>query len=364
MTLSISDMLSDQYEFCYLIPSEGMLSEELNRRNIPFVLMGDQSLPPGVKGKRVAFRYAWLSIKNILKSIGVIRKYKPDILYCPGPAALPWSAFCGQLTRKPVVWHLHHIFLDGTTRKLLNLCGRWKAVKKVLAVSNCVGNQLYNEIAHQKTVVLYNPVDYEKYSSGNSEKIKNEIEDILNQTCADTKCIIGHVALIQRSKRQDFVLDVLAKLSQSGANPIGVFAGEVREQEYYDELIEKVKMLNLEHQVVFLGRRNDIPDLLQFFSVLIIPSTEGFPLAGLEASSSGTPVVACNVAGAEEFVQVSGGGLCFKENDEVDAMRTIIAAINQNETIVESGKAFSFRCNENEYKNRIVDVFETVTRRQ
>ena len=97
MTLTVMDMLSDKFEFCCLIPTEGMMSEELKKRNIPYVLMGDQTLPTGVKGKQVIFRYGWMSVKNVWKSLGVIRKYKPDILYAPGPAALPWSAVCGTL---------------------------------------------------------------------------------------------------------------------------------------------------------------------------------------------------------------------------------------------------------------------------
>ena len=146
MTLTILDMLSDQYEFCCLIPKEGMLSEELKKRNISYVLMGDQTLPTGVKGKQVIFRYGWMSLKNIWKSWRIIRKYKPDMLYCPGPAALPWSAICGILTGKPVIWHLHHIFLDGATKKLLNICGKFKSIKKIIAVSNCVGDQIVRKL--------------------------------------------------------------------------------------------------------------------------------------------------------------------------------------------------------------------------
>lgn len=182
MTLTVLDMLSDQYEFCCLIPAEGMLSQELQQRNIPYVLMGDQSLPTGVKGKQVLFRYAWMSVKNVWKSLKAIWKYKPEILYCPGPAALPWSAVCGMITRKPVVWHLHHIFLDGATKKLLNICGKWKCVKKVIAVSNCVGEQLIAPSAHEKVEVLYNPVDVQKYSNGHPERILEEIETKLNRT--------------------------------------------------------------------------------------------------------------------------------------------------------------------------------------
>lgn len=181
MTLTVLDMLSDQYEFCCLIPSEGMLSEELKKRNISYVLMGDQTLPTGVKGKQVIFRYGWMSVKNVCKSLNQIRKYKPDILYCPGPAALPWSAVCGSLAGKPVIWHLHHIFLDGATKKLLNVCGKWKSVRKIIAVSNCVGDQIQNEKAHQKVEVLYNPVDVQKYANGNPDKILAEVETALGR---------------------------------------------------------------------------------------------------------------------------------------------------------------------------------------
>lgn len=181
MTLTIMDMLADKYEFCCLIPAKGMMSEELKKRNIPYVLMGDQTLPTGVKGKQVIFKYGLMSVKSVWKSLGVIRKYKPDILYAPGPAALPWSAVCGTLTRKPVIWHLHHIFLDGTTKKLLNVCGRWKSIREIIAVSNCVGDQIANEKAHEKVNVLYNPVDVEKYANGSPDQILTEVENALGR---------------------------------------------------------------------------------------------------------------------------------------------------------------------------------------
>ena len=87
MTLTVMDMLSDKFEFCCLIPAEGMMSEELKKRSIPYVLMGDQTLPTGVKEKQVIFRYGWMSVKNVWKSLGVIRKYKPAL----APYLLRWS---------------------------------------------------------------------------------------------------------------------------------------------------------------------------------------------------------------------------------------------------------------------------------
>lgn len=340
MTLTVMDMLSDKFDFCCLIPAEGMMSEELKKRNIPYILMGDQTLPTGVKGKQVIFRYGWMSVKNIWKSLGVIRRYKPDILYAPGPAALPWSAVCGTLTHKPVIWHLHHIFLDGATKKLLNLCGRWKAVREIIAVSNCVGDQIVNEDAHGKIRVLYNPVDVEKYSNGSSSRIAEKLKNEYNFEVAG-RLALGHVALIQRSKRQDFVLKVIKRLQEEGKDVVGLFAGEVREDDYLKELKESVLEMDIEDNVLFLGRRSDIPDLLKTLDILMIPSFEGFPLAGLEAAAAGVPVVACDTAGAKEFINVSGDGMSFKEDNVEAAVSAVHKVMQSKKEMVSSGIKFA-----------------------
>lgn len=176
MTLAVMEMLAQEYTFCCLTPAEGMLSAELKKRGIPYRLMGDQTLPAGVKGKRGIARYGWLSVVNIRKSMAAIQAYQPDLLYAPGPAALPWSAVCGALSGRPVIWHLHHVFLDGAARKLLNLCGGWKTVKQIIAVSHCVGDQITHPKARRKVKVLYNPVDLKKYAGGDAARIRAELE--------------------------------------------------------------------------------------------------------------------------------------------------------------------------------------------
>ena len=38
--------------------------------------------------------------------------------------------------------------------------------------------------------------------------------------------VIGHIALIQRSKKQWFTLDLIKALQKKGYNAVGIFAGE------------------------------------------------------------------------------------------------------------------------------------------
>lgn len=367
MTLTVMDLLKDSYEFFCLIPRKGNLSEELDKRNIPYALMGDQSMPNGVKGKQVIFRYVWLSAKNVIKSLKYILAIKPDVLYAPGPAALPWSALCGMLARKPVIWHLHHNFLDGATKRLLNLCSGWSAVKKIISVSQCVGEQITNAAAHGKLVVIYNPVDADKYANGNPTTINELIVNRLGNASWDrskARIVIGHVGLIQRSKHQEFVLDVIADLRRQGYDAIGVFPGEIREMDYKDELEQKCKNLALQHSVMFLGRRTDIPDILRNLDVLIIPSTEGFPLAGLEAAAAGVPVVACNVAGAAEFIKESCAGRIYPVENIPEACDAIKVVLQNCDDFKSNGRSFARRCSYTAYKSSVIDVFNRAVKEE
>ena len=45
MTLSVMDLLKDEYSFYCLLPEKGPLADELDNRGIPYFLMGNQTMP-------------------------------------------------------------------------------------------------------------------------------------------------------------------------------------------------------------------------------------------------------------------------------------------------------------------------------
>ena len=171
--------------------------------------------------------------------------------------------------------------------------------------------------------------------------------------------VIGHVALIQRSKKQWFTLELLKALREKGYDAVGVFAGECRDSEYMDELNQSVEQYGLKGQVVFLGRRSDIPDLLKIIDMLIIPSAfEGFPLAGLEAAAAGVPVIACNTEGAEEFVHVSKDGVTFKEDDIACAIEAVKNVMQYARKYSKFGMEFAGTMSLSKYRERIGEIFD------
>lgn len=173
--------------------------------------------------------------------------------------------------------------------------------------------------------------------------------------------VIGHIALIQRSKKQWFTIELLKKLRAEGYDAVGVFAGECREPEYMKELDQKVEQYGLKESVTFLGRRNDIPNLLKMIDMLIIPSAfEGFPLAGLEAAAAGVPVIACDAAGAKEFIQVSKDGLTFKEDDVNSAVVAVEGIMKDRKTFQKAGEYFAAEMGNEKYALRLEQIFSVI----
>ncbi len=362
MTLQVMDLLKDEYEFICLIPDKGLLSDALDERGIPYVLLGDQSMPTGVKGKSVIFRYAALSLKCVWKSLAAIRKHKPDILYAPGPAALPWSAICGSLTHKPVVWHLHHIFLDGATKKLLNICSKWKTVKKIIAVSNVVGEQIADAQAHKKVEVIYNPVDVEKYSSGNPENVYREIEELSGNKWkfGGGVLLILQIAVITRTKRQDLLIDTIHSLTQKGVSAIGLIVGNTVSEDdeiYQCSLKEKMAAMGMTETVFFLGRRDDVPDLLSIADYVFVPSEEGLSLAAMEAMCAKVDVISNKNGGAYELLSLAGCGILYEKDATSDEIADCIISSQANAERVNNGYVFCSQQTKAHYTKKISSVF-------
>lgn len=74
------------------------------------------------------------------------------------------------------------------------------------------------------------------------------------------------------------------------------------------------KSLGVQDRILFLGIRNDVPDLLQYADVCVLSSKyEGFGLAIVEGMAAGKPAVASDVEGLREIV--NGYGLLFPQGD-------------------------------------------------
>ena len=96
-----------------------------------------------------------------------------------------------------------------------------------------------------------------------------------------------------------------------------VLAGEGPERA---RLEADAETLGIRDRVVFLGRRDDVPELLGASDAFVLPSLyEGTSLSVLEAMAAGCPVVASAIPGTDELVVDGESGLLVPPGD-VDAL--------------------------------------------
>ena len=355
MTLRAIDLLREGCDFFCLLPGEGKLAEELRRREIPCAFLGDTALPAGRKNLRAALRYARMSARVLCKSLRQMKKFMPDLLYAPGPAALPWSALCGSLFRRPVIWHLHHNFLDSGTKRLLNFCAGWKSVRSIIVVSACVGSQIPD--AQDKLHLLYNPIDVESYKNGDSAPVLRELG-----MDARRPFLLGQIAAIQRSKRQEELLHILAEFRRRGIPSAALFAGAPREADYMEELVNLAEELRIRENVYFLGHRSDIANLLKAMDALLIPSEEGLPLAALEAMAAGCPIVARDCGGSHELLTAAGCGKLYRTGASAAEIADMLLQ-PVDASALASGAAFCRAHSPARYGEALRTIFEEVGRR-
>lgn len=93
--------------------------------------------------------------------------------------------------------------------------------------------------------------------------------------------------------------------------------------DYAIVLKQKVKELDKENQILFLGKYNDVRPFLAQADLYIIPSQkEGMPMALVEAMSMGVPVLGSDISGIN-FVLKDFPELLFKAGNITDLARQI-----------------------------------------
>lgn len=151
------------------------------------------------------------------------------------------------------------------------------------------------------------------------------------------RTIITNISAIEHIKGIDTILQALALLRQREIEVVFAHIGGLRsntleQQKYADSLKQLAVELGVEDNVVWLGRRSDVQDILPMADVYVHPSrSEGLGSALLEASVAGLPLVGSRVGGIPEIVQHGVNGLLVDaDNAEqlADAIEQVLTSKN------------------------------------
>jgi len=179
----------------------------------------------------------------------------------------------------------------------------FKRVDSLLSVSSELAAEMTERYLIKRDItVIRNGVDTNKFFPSSPEI------SFRNSLGLDEKdFVVGSVARLDRGKNFDnFIRDFLIIQNQN-QNVRLVIAGDGPE---FINLKNLIVENNAHRQIILLGNRNDIPEILRIFDAFVLPSlSEGLSNVLLEAMATGLPLIAYNVGGNSELIDAEGGFL-------------------------------------------------------
>lgn len=159
-----------------------------------------------------------------------------------------------------------------------------KYANKFFTCSEKSADYLFPNVERSKIHYIRNSIDLEKFKFNNEIRVKKKKDLGLE----DFK-IIGHVGNFLYPKNHKFIINLFEQLLKCNKQYKLVLCGG---NGNIEEIKQLVKSKNLSENVLFLGNREDVNELLNIFDVFILPSIyEGLPVSTIEAQVNGLPVI-------------------------------------------------------------------------
>ncbi|NPE28858.1 glycosyltransferase family 4 protein [Methanococcoides sp. SA1] len=297
----------------------------------------DQLQKNGIKSVSIDNVENWKTIFNAKKLSNLIDDHNIDIIQCQGIYHLTLNRIAKLFSKKKpkTVTYVHayahrnwysNIFLY-STNPLLN---RWSDL--IFAVSKQTKDTLLRTgIDVEKTVVVYNSLNIKKVKDmleeENLDDFKNTLDIIKNN-----KSIIFASASLTQKKGHLVLIHAAKKVINQFPGAYFILSGV---GEYKDELSKIINELNIEKNILFIGRINysSLIKLMKHADVAAVPSyAETFCHALVEPMLVGTPSISTPVGIAEEIIVDGKTGYIVPIGDHEKLADRIIALI-QNESL-------------------------------
>lgn len=144
------------------------------------------------------------------------------------------------------------------------------------------GDQAFND---GKVTLINNAIEIEKFTF-NKQK-RNLLREKLE---LENNFVIGHIGRFDYQKNHLFLLDIFYETLKQVPNAKLLLIGDGHLKE---KIITKIKQLDIEDNIVMMGVRSDIKDLLNVFDLFILPSLfEGLGIVLIEAQANGLKCIA------------------------------------------------------------------------
>lgn len=275
--------------------------------------------------------YAALNLRDIVR---LCRIEHAGVMHCHLSDAEFLGILAGRFARVPrVVTTVHYpdllpprhrISIRNFFRKALTRL-LYRHVNMVVAVSDEVAYRI-RELApscEKKLRVIINGVDTAAFAD-------------VPPPAFTTPVVLCTVARLMPPKGHRFLIDAVHRLCSSGRNIRLLLAGD---GDLRHELEERTRAYGLDDNVIFLGNRRDVINVLSKADIFVLPSLwEGTSLALLEAMAAARPIVASDIPGIRNVIRNGQTGLLAPAADPEGLAHAISVFIDNPDFAVACGQ--------------------------
>lgn len=239
----------------------------------------------------------------------LLRRERPAVFHAhmSSPVACKWGLVAAAAARVPAVLGTVQVggYEPPDRSAYWQLRALARGVDRYFAVSRDIARELVEELGwpEEKVEVVYNAVDPRRLDVEAPPGLREQLGG------GDDRPLVLTPARLDAQKGHRFLFEAIAEVPDA----IFVLAGEGPERESLEALAAQ---LGISERVRFLGRREDVPQLLAACDVFALPSLyEGSSLAVLEAMAVGVPVVSSAIGGTDELIEDGESGLLVPPGD-------------------------------------------------
>lgn len=210
----------------------------------------------------------------------------------------------------------------------------------ITAVSESLRQETLELIEPEKDILtVYNFIDEQKYQPVNPGTLKADLG-----IGAHDKVII-HISNFRKVKRIEDIIVSFKDVAQTVEAKL-LLVGEGPEKEEMERLVRE---LGLQDQVIFTGKRDDLPELLAISDLMFhLSEKEAFGLVILEGFACGVPAIATAVGGMPEVIEDGVDGYLVPLGDITAVVEKALALL-QDETLYETIKANALQTAANKF---------------
>jgi glycosyltransferase involved in cell wall biosynthesis len=255
----------------------------------------------------------------------LLRRERPEVFHAhmSSPVACKWGLAAAVLARVPAVLGTVQVGEyeppDRSAYWQLRILAR--GVDRYLAVSQDIAGELVEKLGWpaEKIEVSYNAVDMARVEVEAPRGLREDLG-------GEGRPLVLTPARLDAQKGHRVLFEAIAQVPDA----LFLLAGEGPERE---ELEALVREQGIGDRVRFLGRREDVPQLLAACDVFALPSLyEGSSLAVLEAMAARIPIVSSAIGGTDELIADGRSGLLVPPGD-AEALAVALRRVLEDESL-------------------------------